>query len=128
MCEPDFQENRCEQSMTNKLVVFFLLVGIGCAGNAKDYLSPAAIVAGKDDQLYVAAYDGRKIIRYDAKVKRVTGEFEVAGDPTGITISGDCKHLYVTGAGAAGKVLMLAPNTVRPFFTTPKTRKPRQKR
>jgi len=78
------------------------------AGQAGKYLGPCAVGASKDGKtLYVANAGARQIAFLDLPSRRITRSTPLPGEPTGLALSPDSTHVYVTCAGAPGTVVIL---------------------
>jgi len=77
---------------------------LGATAYAED-LSPVALAADATrGLLYVAEYTACRIAVFDASAQRVSRTIVVPDRPSGLALSADGSHLYVTGGGAAGRL------------------------
>jgi len=75
---------------------------------AQGHLSPQAIVADQDGKnLFVAEFTARQIAVLNTATQKVSPLCKTPNPPSGIAISPDDKHLYVTGAAVKGKVYII---------------------
>jgi len=75
---------------------------------AKDYLSPAAVVADSQGEiLYIAEAAAKQIAVFDTKTAKVTATIDVPAEPTGLALTGDDSLLYVTCGGQKGCVSVI---------------------
>ena len=95
-----------------RLCVFLVFVGfIDAAAPGQEYLSPLALVADKDgSNLYVAEFTANQVAVFDLAAGKVTEVISLPTPPTGLVLSADESHLYVTCASPAGKVHLIDLN------------------
>ena len=90
------------------LASVLLMVGSVAVSQAADFLSPYAVVAGKDGRLlYIAEATANQVALLDVGAKKVVDGIRVKEQPTGMTLSGDGKTLYVTAGVGKGSVYVV---------------------
>jgi YVTN family beta-propeller protein len=89
-------------------VLGFVLAG--CAGGAcaASYLSPEYVAAAPDGKtLYVTAATAGKLLVFDVAGSKVTGEWALKTEPSGLAVAAD-GAVFVTGGGVEGMLLKLS--------------------
>ena len=91
--------------------------GAFAAGN---YLSPTALVAGpRGEKLYIAEATARQVAVFDIETATITGTIDVPSEPTGLALTGDGNHLYVTCAGSKGSICIIDAQKLKRLHTLP---------
>jgi len=79
-------------------------------GQACSYLSPEYLVAAPDGKtLYITAATAGKILLFDLAQRRVSAEWQLPDNPTGLAVAGD-GTLFVTAGTVGGELLKLEPD------------------
>jgi len=92
---------------------------------AGDYLSPTAVVAGnRGEKLYIAEATAKQVAVFDIDSAKVTATIDVPSEPTGLVLTGDGTHLYVTCAGSKGCVCVIDTQKLELLRTHPTGRTP----
>ena len=72
------------------------------------FLAPSAVVASADRrEIYVAGEATAEVLLFDPAAKKVTARIPVASSPSGLALSADGAHLYVTCAGPVSTVCIV---------------------
>ena len=72
------------------------------------FLAPSAVVASADGrEIYVAGESTAEVLVFDPVAKKVTARIPVASSPSGLALSADGAHLYVTCAGPVSTVCIV---------------------
>jgi YVTN family beta-propeller protein len=102
-------------------LVFTGFAGITTAAKAAmSYLSPAALVADHQTKtLYIAQATAKKVAVFDTAAGRVTKTFSLADEPSGLALSNDSSHLYVTSHSPKGHVQVINLQTGKISHTLP---------
>lgn len=73
-----------------------------------DELGPVSVVADPaGSTLYVAASRARQVLIVDAAAGAVSGTISLSRNPSGLALSADAKHLYVTEDGPDSRLLVI---------------------
>jgi len=82
-------------------------VGVACGAQAAAYLSPEYLALAPDGKtVYVTAATDSKLFLFDAAGSKMTGEWSLKVDPSGVAVAPD-GTVYVTGGGVEGKLYKL---------------------
>jgi len=82
-------------------------VGVACGAQAAAYLSPEYLALAPDGKtVYVTAATASKLFLFDAAGSKMTGEWSLKVDPSGVAVAPD-GTVYVTGGGVEGKLYKL---------------------
>lgn len=107
-------------------IVIMLDISLICAGltNATfatgDYLSPTAMVSGSEgEKLYIAEATAKQVAVFDIEAAKVTETIDVPSEPTGLALTCDGAHLYVTCAGPKGNVCLIDTRNAKLLRTIP---------
>lgn len=74
------------------------------------YLSPATMLASKDGKtLFVACATGNRVLCFDNTTRKVIGGIPMPDTPSGLALSPDGRHLFVTSAASESKVCVVDP-------------------
>jgi YVTN family beta-propeller protein len=95
--------------MFKHLLIIGLCGFIACDGAVeRNYLSLVAIESGAGGSaLYVAASSGQKIISFDVESEKVTAQWPLEFEPSGLVADPSNEWIYVTGGGDQGVVVRL---------------------
>lgn len=110
-----------KQPVTRKIVIglsaFFIISGCtsilrtGKTHRDAEYLSPLAVVSDITGRtLYIAEFTGKKIAVFDTETGTVKKNIPVPDSPSGLVLSPDGSHLYVTCASPSGTVQIIDVN------------------
>ena len=86
-----------------------LLAGFANTVSADDkYLSPLVLTADKNgNNLYIAEFTAKQVAVFDLAAQKVIEVISLPDLPSGLALSTDQSHLYVTCLSAAGKVYVI---------------------
>lgn len=88
------------------LTLLMLGTAMSTASGQETYRSPLAVAAG-EKFAYVAEFGASDISVVDVEMKSVDHVIPLSGQPTGLALGPGGKQLFVTVAGATGKVLVI---------------------
>ena len=93
--------------LTTGMIVLSPFMEILCE-EKNHYLSPLVLAASKDGTtLYVSEFTAKQVAEFDIETQKVTNVISLPEHPSGLTVSPDGLHLYVTGAAPAGEVYVI---------------------
>lgn len=88
-------------------------MGLVCGAPAASYLSPECLAVAPDGKtMYVTAATAKKLFIFDSAGSKVTGEWSLQVDPSGVAVAPD-GTVYVTGGGVEGKLFKLGADGKR---------------
>ncbi|MBN2316551.1 MAG: YncE family protein, partial [Sedimentisphaerales bacterium] len=107
-------------------IVIMLNISSICAGltnatfAAGDYLSPTTMVSDSEGEtLYIAEATAKQVAIFDIETTKVTETIDVPSEPTGLALTRDGTHLYVTCAGPKGNVCLIDTRNAKLLRTIP---------
>jgi YVTN family beta-propeller protein len=101
-------------------VAFISVVVPNIAIAAGEYLSPTAVVAGiQGEKLYIAEATAERIAVFDIETSKITKTIDVPAEPTGLALTADGAHLYVTCGGPQGNICIIDAQKLKLLRTLP---------
>ena len=89
------------------IVLVWIVAGVALCAEAATYLSPEYVaVAPGGKTMYVTAATAGKLLVFDIAGGKVTAEWPLKCDPSGVAVAAD-GSVYVTGGGVGGVLLKL---------------------
>jgi YVTN family beta-propeller protein len=90
-----------------------MLGGCVCALQAQDWCAPAAVALTKDAKtLYIGCARGHRVEVFDLARREIVRQIALPSPVSGLVLSADESRLYVTSAGAASSVYIVASNAI----------------
>lgn len=101
-------------------ITIFSVVVPNVAMAAGDYLSPTAMVSSNEGEtLYLAGATAKQVAVFDVETAKVIKTIDVPSQPTGLALTRDGSHLYVTCGGPKGSVCLIDTRNARVLRTIP---------